>query len=341
MPAIASYSSTTSGRVQALLTDEYLRLVAKIATSSVRAGDVSEQMRNELREMHVISEDDGTLRLSTAVFAEVDIRKVISLASELGRELAGILVSCGSELMNAPAEVRNFLGGIIGVGQGTGRLLREAGNAVDWRSYGGRYAQTKVDFDEICDTRESLGDDLQNKSILRGEQYTAVFIGPGGSDYRNLMISLWPKNEHTAYRDELLRYLTDSYAALIGGRLQSEALRRMAEEVGLFRNGEPAAALIDEEMFRSHLPVVRRISDFSCRFYSARLDQIGECLRSTTSGRQGVEPANMMMHFWRYCRRVLARELYASGFFTDQVPVTGSMTVFYDNRIRELRQLLG
>lgn len=42
------------------------------------------------------------------------------------------------------------------------------------------------------------------------------------------------------------------------------------------------------------------------------------------------------MHFGRYCRKALAHELYAAGFFTDQVPQTGVITVFYENTIAAL-----
>ena len=185
-----------------------------------------------------------------------------------------------------------------------------------------------------------LQNGLQNKSVLRGEKYTAIFIGPGGRTYPSMVSPVDPTDEMRVHRRYLLRHLTDAYAMLVGGLMKNDALARMAEQVGLLCHGEPRSALVDEETFQLYLPVVRRISDLSYRFYFSRLEQIYECLRSTTSGRQGVDPENMMMHFWRYCRRALARELYGSGFFTDQVPVTGIITVFYDHEISELGELL-
>ncbi len=340
-PVIASYAGKIAGKIRATLTPEYLELVAGIATSAVCTAEVSEQMLAELKDMHVVSEEDGLLRLNTAVFLEDDIREVVSLVSSLGRDLAEVLIDSGSELREASPELRNFLGGIVGAGQGPAKLLREANAAVDWKNRSGRYAQSKVDFDEVCDAAVSLGADLQNKSVLRGEKYTAIFIGPGGKSYLSIVGQIHSADELRAYRSDLLRHLTDSYAMLVGGILQSDALEQMAEQVGLFRDGELTTALVDDETFQFYLPAVRRISDRCYRFYSDRLEQITECLRSTTSGRQGVEPENMMMHFWRYCRRALARELYRSGFLCDRVPADGVITLFYDNSIAELKELLG
>ncbi len=341
IPVIASYSGETHKKIKSALTDECLDVVARVATSLVSMDDVGEEILAELRDMHIVIPENSSLRLTTAVFLEDDIREVVSLASALGRELAQILINSGAELADAAPETRNFLGGIVGAGQGPAKLLREANAVVDWSNHGGRYAQSKVDFDEVCDARESLGADLQNKSVLRGEKYTAIFIGPGGRTYPSLVSQVDLTDEMKVYRRDLLRYLTDAYAMLVGGLMKNDALARMAEQVGLFCHGEPRSALVEEETFQLYLPVVRRISDLSYRFYFSRLEQIYECLRSTASGRQGVEPENMMMHFWRYCRRALARELYGSGFFTDSVPATGSITVFYDNDIDELRELLG
>lgn len=341
IPVIASYSDETHKKIKSALTDECLDVVARVATSPVSMDDVGEEILAELRDMHIVISRNSSLRLSTAVFLEDDISEVGSLASALGRELAEVMMNAGSELMAASPVTRNFLGGIVAAGQGPARLLCEANAVVDWKNYRGRYAQSKVDFDEVCDARGSLGADLQNKSVLRGEKYTAIFIGPGGRTYPSLVSQVNATDEMKVYRRDLLRYLTDAYAMLVGGLVKSDALERMAGQVGLFRDGAPCSAVVDKGIFQFYLPVIRRISDLSYSFYCSRLEQIYECLRSTSSGRQGVDPENMMMHFWRYCRRALARELYGSGFFTDSVPATGSITVFYDNDIDELRELLG
>ncbi len=61
---------------------------------------------------------------------------------------------------------------------------------------------------------------------------------------------------------------------------------------------------------------------------------------STTAGRQGVPPENMMMHLFRYVRRVMAKELYAGGFLHDSIPQDGALIVLYENGIDALDRLL-
>ncbi len=305
-PVIASYSGESYSRIINTLNQDYLDVIAEIANSPANKSDIDEEMLHELTEMHVLVEENSLVKLNTAVFLEEDIKRITAVASALGRDLAKELMNVGAELMNASPEIRNFLGGIIGVGQGTSKFLRGKNIVVDWKNYTGKYAQSKVDFDEICDAYNSLGQDLQNKSIFRGERYTAVFIGPGAA----------------------------------GGTFNSENLKNTAEEINLFKEGKPNTALINNQVFQLYAPVIKKISDMSTQFYSDNLNLILECLRDTTAGRQGVPPENMMLNFWRYCRKILARELYDSHFFTDQVPVLGSITVLYDNTIDELNELL-
>jgi hypothetical protein len=340
-PVIASYSGESYSRIINTLTQDYLDVVAEITNSPADKSDINEEMLHELTEMHVLVEENNSVKLNTAVFLEEDIKRITTVASALGRDLAKKLIDVGTELMNASPEIRNFLGGIIGVGQGTSKFLREKSIVVDWKNYTGKYAQSKVDFDEICDAYNSLGQDLQNKSVFRGERYTAVFIGPGGRNYLRLVNQIYSAKELNTYRNELMKYLTDSYAMLVGGMLNSDSLKHTAEEVNLFKDGKPNTVLINNEVFQLYAPVIKKISDMSTQFYSDNLNLILECLRNTAAGRQGVPPENMMLNFWRYCRKVLAKELYESHFFTDQVPVLGSITVFYDNTIDELNELLG
>lgn len=338
-PVIASYSGESYKRIVNTLTQDYLDAIAKIAASPIDKKGINEEMLHELIEMHVLVEKNGFVRLNTAVFFEEDIKRIISVASALGKDLAKELIEVGSELMNASPEIRNFLGGIIGVGQGNSKFLREKRVVVDWKSYTGRFAQSKVDFDEVCDAYNSFGKDLQNKSIFRGEKYTAVFVGPGVKNYISLVKQIYSEKELSTYKNELMKYLTDSYAMLAGGILDSNTLKRTAEEVNLFKDGKSNTALIDSKVYQLYAPVIKKTSDMSNQFYSDNISIILECLRDTTVGRQGVPPENMMLNFWRYCRKALAKELYESRFFTDQVPVLGSITVFYDNTIDELKEL--
>lgn len=214
-------------------------------------------------------------------------------------------------------------------------MLRASGQGIRWQDYTGKYAQTKVDFDQDCPAFASFGLELQVKTVLRGEQYTAVFIGPGGLTFPRLINTIYSA-EHREYKKELLRYLADSYGQLLAGELQSESLARTAELVGIIRDGKPRPILVTEALFERYQAAVDRIAAASCEVYAGNLGRIFSVLRATTSGRQGVPPENMLMHFGRYCRRGLARELYAAGFFSDQVPQTGAITVFYENTIAAL-----
>jgi hypothetical protein len=54
-------------------------------------------------------------------------------------------------------------------------------------------------------------------------------------------------------------------------------------------------------------------------------------LKKTTPGRQGVPSSELVVNFVRYVRKQTARRLYEEGYFTDQLPGTGAITVFYEN----------
>lgn len=75
-------------------------------------------------------------------------------------------------------------------------------------------------------------------------------------------------------------------------------------------------------------------------YFAGQLASIRELLRSTTCGRQGVPPENMMLNLWRYIRRAVARELYATGFLRDGAPGAGVITVFHESSVRVLDELL-
>ena len=334
IPAVASYLGL-QGLVKAALTDEHLALLQKVTMQPLAEAEFPPAVAAELVEMHVLQVVGGRLWLGTAVFLEDDIQRVGALASELGKELAQKVIAVGSELQAASPEVRNFLGGIIGAAQGPSRLLRATRQGIRWQDYTGKYAKTKVDFDQDCPAFASFGLELQVKSVLRGGQYTAVFIGPGGLTFTRIINTIYSA-EHREYKNQLLRYLTDSYGQLLAGELQSESLVRTAELVGIFQDSRPRPILVTAALFERFRTAVDRIAAASCEVYAGNLERIFAVLRTTTSGRQGVSPENMIMHFGRYCRKALAHELYAAGFFTDQVPQTGAITIFYENTIDAL-----
>lgn len=339
IPAVASYLGLQN-QVRNALTDQHLQILANVALQPQPEQLTDPEILAELVEMHAVRLVEGQVKLNTAVFLEGDILRVSTAASDLGRELAEQLITVGAELREASPEVRNFLGGIIAAAQGPSKLLQAGGQAVNWRSYTGRYASTKVDFDQACPAFSALGPELQVKTVQQGAEYTAVFIGPGGQNYVGLIQALYPTKQRS-YRRELLKYLTDAYGGLLAGKQQHEHLARSAEEVGIFLNGQPRPILVTRAIYDKFAAVVKRIATASCDLYAENIERVFACLRDTTAGKQGVPPESMIMHFGRYCRKALARELYAVGFFTDSVPACGSITVFYENEIVELNTYLG
>lgn len=337
MPAVASYTGKQA-QVRAALSPPHLAAVVKVALAPQPQAALEQSILADLQAMHVVTVKEGLVRLMTAVFLEEDIPAVVALARRIGRRLAEQVCSLGADLLAASPEIRNFLGGIIAAAQGPSRLLRQTGIASDWRDYPGIYAGTKVDFDQECPAWAALGPELQSKLTLAGERYTAVFIGPGGHSFLTATNAV--AAEQRSYRRQLLRFLTDSYGDLLAGQTSDPSLLAMAAEVGLATAGRPLPLLVTEEVFARHAASVQRIAAVASEAYCAELPAIAACLQQTASGRQGVPTGNMLMHFGRYCRKALARELYACHFFTDAVPSAGCITVFYRNDIAELRSYL-
>ncbi len=332
---IASYNANYF-KMKENLTEELIDIIYRIANSSIDICDLDVEILNELIDMHIVREEKNSIKINTAVFLEDDIKKIYDLVSELGKELAQKLVENCSGLNKASPEIKNFLGGIIGITQGLSRYNHENEIATEWKNYTGKYAKTKVDFDEVCDLYNSIGKHLFNKTILVGEKYTAVFIGPGGNNYSHIFRSLYSSKESRNYIDNLLKYITGSYAMLLEGKIKNEYLKKTAERVNIFEDGKPKNILITKELFQEYLPAVNKITKLSCEYYSEKLNLIFKVLSTTTAGRLGASPENMLMHFWRYFSIALAKKLYEYKFLTDNVPTNGSITVFYENEIKEL-----
>jgi hypothetical protein len=191
----------------------------------------------------------------------------------------------------------------------------------------------------MCDVYDAIGPDYLNKTVLRGERYTAVFIGPGGNSFRSLIHPRNGSEVSKRYTRHLNRYLVDAYAMLIKGETQNESLCSSAEAAGLFRQGSPTTSVITHETASDYRDAVEAIIDIAASYYEGELHTLDELLRSTTPGKQGVPPANMMLNLWRHIRKVTARELYANGFFTDTIPEEGTLTVFHENGVEWINRL--
>jgi len=273
-------------------------------------------------------------------FLRKDIERILNTVTPLAKELCQHVLECGSAFRNAPPEITIFLAGTIGLEQGVGATVKQKHIAVDWKNYSGKYAQSKVDFDEVCDIYDAIGPDYLNKSVTQGERYTAVFIGPEGNSFKAFTHKINTSDLSWRYRNHLENYLADAYAMLVKGEIQNESLRKSAEIANMYKQGRPRTTVITNETIHEYESAIQAIIDVASLYYSGKLDTLEALLRSTTAGQQGVPPANMMLNLWRYIRKVTAGELYAHGFFTDTIPEEGTLTVFYKNDVELIRKLL-
>ena len=340
-PVIASYSGESYTRIQQHLDETALDWIARVAQSPRPEAEIPVEKVAELVEMHVWTRQDGLVRLATAVFLRDDMLNVLRVVTPVAQEFAGRIQQAGAAFRRAPAEVTVFLAGILGVVQGMGRHLSQAGyGSAEWKEYPGKYARAKVDFDELCDVYAAIGPDTLNKTVLQGEYYTAVFIGPGGINFQSLLFTENMPQASKTHASHLNRYLAGEYARLLLGQVNNEALAAAAEAAHLFDRGKPRSAVITNDVMAEYEVAVRVIIETAAAYWEAQMGILEELLRATTSGRQGVPPGNMQMHLWRYIRRVVAKALYESGFFTDSIPQDGCLTVFYKNDVELIRQLL-
>jgi hypothetical protein len=339
-PVIASYTYGTGGRVRQYLTDEVMEIISGVTLSAKPPTEISSDVFEELSQMHVLKEQAGLVRLDTSVFLKEDIERIVETVKPLARELGQLILECGVEFQNSSPEITVFLGGIVGFVQGLGSAVGRRGISVDWKNYTGKYAQTKVDFDEECEALDSIGPDFLNKVVFPGERYSAVFIGPEGTTFHSFL----PMGYESALKADYIRhlnlFLVDAYAMLINGEIENKSLRISAEAANLYTHGKPRTAIITTEIVERYTNAVQSINDVVSSFYIEKLEFLKKILRTTTAGRQGVRPANMMLNLFRYIRKLTAKELYSSGFFTDTIPTEGALTVFYENDIELIKRLL-
>ena len=339
-PVVASYSGESYHAIQRYLNPDVLATLGEVARSPCGKVQIPAEMLAELIEMHVLREEDDRVLLATALFLEEDIQRLAETLLRLAQELAERILECGAPFWDASPEERIFLAGIVGLVQGLGRSLQQKQIGAAWKNYTGKYARSKVDFDEVCPAYEALGPDFLNKALSQGERYTAVFIGPGGDNFSSLLYGSHPSDLQRSYASHLSRYLVDAYADLVAGEVESQMLRAAAGVAGLYEGERLRTALITNETLQQYEEAIWTIADTAAAYYDGQLETLYALLESTTSGRQGVSPQNMLMHLWRYVRKMTARMLYTHGFFTDSVPEKGTLTVFYKNDVSLLRELL-
>jgi hypothetical protein len=183
--------------------------------------------------MHVFKEQSGLVILNTSVFFENDIDCILKSITPLSNELSQQIIECGSAFRDAPPELTLFLGGIIGLVQGLGTTLKQKNIGVDWKSYSGKYAQSKVDFDEICDIYNNIGLDYLNKSVLTGKQYTTVIIGPEPKIYeQGRQVNLILTNEIVKKYERSILTIRDVASSYYIGKLHTLYMLLRSTTVG-------------------------------------------------------------------------------------------------------------
>ena len=339
-PVIASYSGEAYSGIQRFLTEEVLEVIAAIAQQPRSRYGIPPGMLAELVEMHVLKEDGQLVRLNTAVFTQYDIESIQKAVEPMANELARLIIANGPAFQDAPPSVTIFLAGIIGYVQGIGARLSQKTEIWEWKRYTGKYAQSKVDFNENCAAYDAMGPDYLSKTVLQGGRFTAVFIGPGEGNFQSIIHTMDPSGWGQPDAGRLRRYLVDAFARLVLGEIQDEALLAAAEKAGLYEGGRPKTAVITRELLEQYAPDVQAIMEAVSSYAEQIYPDLEALLRTTASGRQGVPPANMMMNLWRYIRRLAVKKLFESGFFKGSIPPDGCVTVFYENNVELIWQVL-
>ena len=332
--SIATYTGESRRRMEQILNDDVKVMVAKIARNQEDASIIDSSILIELIEMDVFRYCDSKIKPNTAIFFEEDIKKLYTPIFAMGKDLADIVKNTGDELKNSSPNIRNFIGSIMGMGQGLHAALKNMNLATNWQNKTGKYEKSKVDFNQQCEAYNCFGEDLQIKRMHRGRTYTSVVIGPGNDDYCSYLWNVKKAvttNGTLDFYNNLVTYLTDTIPLLVTGSIHDESLMKVAQ-ISNIDVGD-ITSVISVEDAQKYQYIINKISKACKEYIISNMDYIQELLRSTIVGQQGVPPESMMMNFWRFLRRAVAINLYKNGFLNDKVPTNGTITIFYDNKI--------
>lgn len=335
--SIASYTGESYRNIKNVINEDVKKKIADIIRLPQLAFDIDKKLLNELIEMDVFSYSNGIIKPNTAIFFEEDIKKIYEPVFSIGSELANIIKANGSDLEDSSPNIRNFIGSIMGAGQGLHKIMKEMGLASNWQNKTGKYEKSKIDFNEECEAYSKFGDDLQIKRIYKGKIYTSVIIGSSNNNYISYVYSTKRSLDNefvNSFCDNLATYLTDTFPLLITGSVNDESLKAIAQAAYIDIDDRSSVISIEDSI--KYQNTISKITEAcsSYFFYSNKINIIIDLLKSTIVGKQGVPIENMMMNFWRYLRRTTAIKLYENGFLTDSIPNNGTITVFYENDIK-------
>lgn len=299
--------------MEQILNNEVKNIIVEIAKNPEYAKQVEKNLLSELVDMDIFYFSDGLFKSNTAIFLEDDIKKLTSIVFSLSDEMSSILNDVVKDFIIPSPATKNFICAIIAMGQGLHSALINIGMASEWQIKTGKYEKSRVDFNEDCSSYHAFGKDLQNKNILKGNSYTAATIG------------------YDVSNPALTKDLVDIFPLVILGKIEKPELKLEAQSANIDINDK--YSVITLEQSREYQLYIDKISCACNNFYCENLTRIENFLLSTTSGKSGAPPKNMMMNFWRYMRKAIAMRLYENGFLSDKIPENGRFTIFYENSI--------
>ncbi len=154
-PLVASYSAESARAIRQALDSRAQEVIAQVAKGPVDPAELEPALLDTLLEMRVFRkdtcQDGGRICLDTAVFLEADIEAANRLSLEYGEGLAERVIPAAAPLRELHPNVLNCLVGIVAIGQSLHYVMKADGLAVDWSQWGGRFAKSKVDFEEVCE----------------------------------------------------------------------------------------------------------------------------------------------------------------------------------------------
>lgn len=331
---VASYSGKARVEIEQYLTEDVLDTISSIAVRPQKRSKVDPEVMKELTQMRVLKEDKGLAKLATSVFLESDMNLFYETALSIGNTLVLAVEDIGGALLNEPPEVRTYVAGVLGMGHSYVEALKEGGWMAPWKDLDGKYGHSKVDFDQVCDAYDLYGPDLLVINTNRGERYSAVVIGPNPESFFSYLLE-WRKtarDDNTYnFATSLTTHLTDAFAMLADGNIQSQALLSAAEAAHMTENGRVLSAVIKPDHAKRFVEIASKIGAAVKDVTRETADQAAAVLLRTTPGKQGVKPEDMMLNFHRYVRKLASKKLYQDSYFTDRIPETGISSLFYEN----------
>lgn len=326
-----------SARLRRLLNPDAKRMIARVATEPVRALDLDGELLADLKEASILLEERGLVRLACTVFLEMDIDRSIEASKPYGRKLAAAMMEALPAYGSLSEAMKHFIVDAL-VGEAAAVFMADEGLAYDWRKVTGAYAKCEVHFDEVCDSFDEAGPYAPNWNAGEGEHYS--FIALSDEDVYSYTSFLYGAAVHSeagrteTFMKQTEAYLTDSFARLILGELESKSLRSAAEAALLFEGDRATAHVIRRENAKPCLDAASQAKTAMIEFIRKNGTGFADFLRSTqVHEMHGVAVEKMSTHFLRYILRSATEELNRNKFFTDELSKRGLVALFYEKSI--------